>query len=260
MIPDILENLGKEIGNAWPLVVAIAFFVMIWWRGKVLLDKMMDSKVDKLEDQLGGIKYELTANGGSSLKDVLLKIDQRVHEMAVDYAEIKVGLKTFIESNSRAMYRSDSTGRTVEANQAYLDFWGFHTMSEARSNDWLSLVVDREKAEERLETIVESPSDFDYEMDLKDGRRMKVIGHPILNDGQFKGYIGYIIDMNTDNMFEKQTALADDIHRVEESVDSLSRRVYEHVEWEEGLKYPPNVSGFMAAGPKESDDDETQPD
>lgn len=244
IIPNAVEDFGSEIGNAWPIFLAISAIIALAWRAQKYLNKTlneaMDDKIDPIIHEICNMKYELTTNGGNSMKDMLISVDRKVHEIARNYQEMRVAIQTFIEINDRAMYRANEEGVTVQANQAYLDFWGFESLEEAASEDWMEYLVDRELAERRLGSIIENPRDFIYESDMKDGRRLRVIGHPIEVNGEFLGYVGYVLDA-------KEANLEVEIFKVEDQLEDLKQRVIDHVEWEENLKYPPDVEGFMAA-------------
>ena len=196
VIPNALEDVGTEIGKIWPIFVLVGAIIGVGWRGITLMQKTVKETMEPLNLRVSGIESELRPNGGSSLRDRLDQIGFEVSSVAASQAESEAVTKVFFEASPQAMYRSDEHGITVQCNQAYLDFWGFTDISQARSNDWLSYMSDRALADERLASIVRTPAKFVYDADLLDGRRLRVVGRPIHVTGEFCGYIGYVFDLN----------------------------------------------------------------
>lgn len=211
-IPNWLQNLGNEVGNLWPLVVMFIAIMGAGWRGVGLLRKTINDAVlpikdefyaygektyAKVDNRLGEIESQIYPNGGSSLSDKLDRIGTEIGLISNSQAQVNATVQVFFEASPQAMYRSDENGITIQCNQAYLDFWGFNSISEARSNDWLENVVDRRLAEERLASIIRTPSEFKYSSRLLDGRTMQVTGQPIYNSGMFVGYVGYVFDASS---------------------------------------------------------------
>lgn len=216
LIPEYIQNLGSEIGNAWPIFVLIATVAGVSWRGVMLLRKTINDAVDPLTEEihktgimavekieaaskplnsrLQTIELQLFPNGGYSLRDKLDQVGAEVSSIKNIQSHGEALTQTFFEASPQAMYRSNEEGITIQCNQAYLDFWGFADISEAKSNDWLARVEDRALAEERLKTIIRSPGDFIYTSNLMDGRKLRVVGHPIFERGEFAGYVGYVAD------------------------------------------------------------------
>ena len=126
-------------------------------------------------------------------EDLHVKIDKIINASVHHDASLVV----MWDLAPEAFFRSDNIGRVTEANQAYLKLWGFDTLDEARGDDWLHLLTDEARvlAGERVAMVFEFPRVWSFDSELKDGRCVRIIGHPVYEaNGSFIGFTGAVTE------------------------------------------------------------------
>lgn len=205
VIPEWTQNLGDEIGRAWPIVVALiaGASATVWLyrianRQLVAVVEMtmrpIADRVDSAGRKLDWLTAEFLPNGGDSMRDRQDQMHSKLDLVVVRSAQIDTALEVLWETAPEALYRTDQSGLVTTCNQAYLDLFGFDTPDAARSGDWLYLLTptSQQIAQTRFASIVNEPRAFAYRSDLKDGRIFEFIGHPIKPDDVFHGYAGAV--------------------------------------------------------------------
>lgn len=205
------------------LTVAALTIISAVWRSVVLVRRQIR---ESFEEAQTGVVQSLTS------------LEARMQQVASDQASVSALVSVFFQASPQAMYWSDEHGITVRCNQAYLEFFGFETMAQARSNDWLNLVVDRRLAESRLESIICQPQDFDFpHIRLRDGRRMRVVGHKVELQGKFRGYVGYVFNEDGSDLARQVEDLRRELlahaNREESTLSKVESRLGDHLDWEE---------------------------
>ena len=198
VVPDVLQEFGEEIGRAWPIILLMGSVIGIGLKGLNLLRKTIDDTIkpiaEDIHKRLENIEAKIYPNDGSSILDKLEGITNTVTIIKEDQVVIQATLKAFYDTSDDAIYRTDVHGTVIQCNQAYLDFWGFSDMSDARTNAWMNEVEEPELVRDRLKTIINIPAEFQYSSKLKDGRVLKTVGRPVYVNDVFDGYVGYIYD------------------------------------------------------------------
>jgi hypothetical protein len=74
-IPDPIETLGSEIGNAWPILLAIGAilggFRWLWKKAK-----------DEIISEIRPINEQFQNNGGASLRDAVDELNHKIDKFA----------------------------------------------------------------------------------------------------------------------------------------------------------------------------------
>lgn len=75
VIPQGVEDFGAEIGAAWPIIIALVFFVgFVGALGRWVWRKILH----KIQEELKPVKEEFKPNGGSTFRDSLDRVEKRV--------------------------------------------------------------------------------------------------------------------------------------------------------------------------------------
>ena len=204
-------------------VVGALAVITAAWRAVVVLRKQVRDSFDDAQ---------------AKVVESLATLEHRMESLGDDLGAVIALTQVFFQSSPHAMYWTNADGVTARCNQAYLDFFGYKTMAQARTDDWLNHVRHRPAAESRLRAIVSQPQDFDFpNIDLKDGRSMRVIGHKVMLHGEFAGYVGYVFDEHGGDISKQVADLQQEllIHaaREEEALTNLQTRLSSHLDWEE---------------------------
>lgn len=136
------------------------------------------------------ITKELQTNGGSSIKDALKRIENKL-------TFIEAKNKAYLSLEDEPIWESDEFGHCIWANHSYLKITGFE-FNYLKNAGWISIIneEDRSRVREEWNRAVEEKRVFycEYIINRYDGTKLKVlgIGHPVLSivDDSVKGYIG----------------------------------------------------------------------
>ncbi|MFG0329236.1 MAG: PAS domain-containing protein [Phycisphaerales bacterium] len=189
MIPDALQDLGREVAAVWPLVVALGAAVS----GYLALRRPVKAWLRSVED-------EREAAQAARERDELAhgRIDGKLDTVVAMLGRHDAALTTLWETAPEALYVSGPDGRLDDCNTAYLRLWRFQTKDEARGDDWMHKLADGEAelARERVARVFAEPQVWTFDNNLRDGRRIRITGHPYYgDDGAFAGYVGAVIDL-----------------------------------------------------------------
>lgn len=221
--------LGQQEGTnalAWaavgvPILVAlISIFFQMWRIGKDSRKREDFSEAPGVADIASGF-VEINEK-----LEALARVEDSLRVAARDHVSLRASVTAIFEGSREAMFRTDASGAAIQVNDAYMSLFGFTDPATARSDAWLDMVKDRPLAEARFSTIFGSPpyTNFGFDMEMLDGRVLRVVGHPVVIDDDFAGYVGYVQDVRgVENL---GTAL----RRIEDKID-------EHVLWEMEQKY-----------------------
>lgn len=149
--------------------------------------------VSRLSDDIGGIKKELTPNGGSSVKD---QVKQAAQNSVLVLGMIRAREDTDDESGS---FQTSVDGAWVWASRSTLR-WSGRSMLELIGQGWLTAVHPEDRADVRHEwhTAVEDRREFDHTYrylapDGKTATRVRTKAIPLLNDRmEVSGWFGAI--------------------------------------------------------------------
>ncbi len=147
--------------------------------------------------QLDEIQAELNTNGGSSLRDSVNRIERKVEELGDSHGVLYAGVDTLWELSPIGMWRINPMGEMESYNKAYTEAWGFKHKDDGYSDLWLNLLTDesRERAISRVENVLSHPMEFEYDMQLLDGRFLRISGTPVVVDGDLLGFAGTLIEV-----------------------------------------------------------------
>ena len=174
------------------IVFIIAFLLLL---GMVaLIGWKTRSTAANITDTLNDIESETSFNGGSSLKDMIKSLYDSQQETHADNLRANFRLEIMSDAVGVPLYETDASGTTVWCNHAYMDFWEFKSMDEARSEAWIEKLTPagRELAVTRLTAILRTKAPFRYTNHLKSGGMVEFVGEPIFTDNEFKGWTGSV--------------------------------------------------------------------
>ncbi len=175
VIPDGVEAFGGELQNAWPIFLSVgAVCSAILWsakRGAKALNSTITEAVQPVADALA------------------LLLERSSH--------VEGTVEVLWSAAPEALFRTDADGQLQAANGAYQRLWGFEHKSQVFSEEWLLLLTEesRARAVERLESIVRSPRNFEFDMELHSGRHFRIEGQPIYVGDDFEGYVGLLSEV-----------------------------------------------------------------
>ena len=171
----------------------VAFWVKV---AKPYLNKRKDKK-NELYVMINNIHNELKTNGGSSVKDAILRLETGQHKIIARLDGIDESQKISLNLQGTAFWISDEDGGCSYASPGLCKITG-HSESDILGNKWIGWVIpaERERLFEAWLFSVENRTVFDeiYTFKRSDGLYQKVWGlcfHKTVNDNH-AGSLGKI--------------------------------------------------------------------
>lgn len=146
------------------------------------------------------IDKELNPNGGSSIKDALKRIENRLAFMAGK-------LRAVLSLENEPVWESDVDGRCIWVNHSYLKMTGFD-FNYLRNYGWISIIneIDRSRVREEWTQAIADKRIFscEYTINKQDGIKIKVFGnsYPVISDvdGEVTGHVGRLYFCNSEKI------------------------------------------------------------
>lgn len=130
------------------------------------------------------IKKELSTNGGSSIKDIINRIENR--QIVVDHRS-----KAIFYDYETPLFEVDATGQLMWAND------NFHDLSNGKENlkglDWISLIDEpyREQLLNEFNSCVTNNRNLRLETVCMDGKTVEIHGIPYREKNVNHGFLIY---------------------------------------------------------------------
>lgn len=192
----------KDLETWIAIIIAISGALFgLYMKGIVPMFKLCKNKYDSiksfvcdLQESVQLVKTELQSNHGSSIKDAIFRIDDKVH---------------ILEAKNRAYFAHvhlpiiefDINGHLVWMNRSSYTLFG-KDLSELRNFGWLSSIdpEDRERVEEDITNSVRQQRSFSTKFKIINQDKSVVVvcdAAPIItNNGKFNGYFGTLQPAN----------------------------------------------------------------
>lgn len=162
---------------------------------------------DAVAKALQDIRAQLQSNGGTSIRDAVMRTEQRVMGLSREVRHLRVTHDLFTESMNFPAFRADADGKTVWMNRVLKLIAGITDDNDALGMAWLSLVHpdDRDKVRDHWLKAVEERREYSDKYRVVTRPYGKVItiaslAKPIRTEGTLTGWSGTfrILDSKTD--------------------------------------------------------------
>lgn len=155
MEPDTIELIGQLVaattggaGAIWsfwrfalkPILVKIRHYFNVLEKVSGVLEKSEEQRI-LIENEIKGIRDELTVNGGKSLRDAVNRIEDSIKCVQHSW-------RYFADRNGKPVLEADEDGMVVWANAAFLHLSGL-MLEDVVNYGWLAAVYpsDRERVQ-----------------------------------------------------------------------------------------------------------------
>lgn len=229
--PEFLESVrsfGNYVGDIWPIfVLLIAAGGGYFKLRKNFNESLKDSIVKTVQSEIEPIKEQFKNNGGSSMKDAIDRIDNKLIEnvnqmhVAMDFAQ-KERLEQLLELNNKmdnlseaiqytasrinvitansdyAYYEIDENAKITYVNDGYLDLFGM-TLKQAENNEWANYIHpdDLSRLQRSADSALRNKTDWtcDFRIITKDGVTKAVTARafPLWEGKDFAGFAGAMV-------------------------------------------------------------------
>ena len=164
---------------------------------RVFFGKIWNNTLGKRTHLLQNIQSELTNNGGQSLKDIVLRIEEK--QVAID-----AFLRAQLNIHNVAIVRTDASGKLFACNRAYQHITGA-SLAEVQGDGWINVIhpEDRARVKKLWELAVEEQREFHEIIRFKnaDGFCFSANANAyreIDSHGVLRGYLGVITPLCED--------------------------------------------------------------
>lgn len=194
---DYLSTLNwKSIYLILQIVIAASTVITIAYKVLSFLFKKIKAEYESLctiHKMVATIYSELTPNHGSSLKDKINKIEQRLEDNTKATECIMYRQRWILDNREEPIFESDANGECTWVNSKYCDVTGY-TLEEFLKNGWHNVIHqdDREQVVNEWNSAIKDKRDShaSYKIVRKDGKIYRVHVTAIRNGDS--GYIGSI--------------------------------------------------------------------
>jgi PAS domain S-box-containing protein len=174
----VLTLLGVVIPLTWKYIIKP--FIKLYKSHFILMNS-----VDE-------IKKELTPNGGSSIKDVINRIEER--QIMIDKRS-----KAIFYNYEAAIFEVDRNGNILWANQSFHKVMGTKNL---KGLDWVS-IIDEPKREDflkELESCSKRIRELRFETKSTEGKEIKFSGFPYRDNDRNFGFLIYLEGVKKDGI------------------------------------------------------------
>lgn len=130
------------------------------------------------------IKKEVTPNGGSSIKDVINRIEKR--QIMIDKRT-----KAIFYNLDNSIFEVDQNGNILWANRTFHEAMGTKNL---KGLDWVSIIdeSERESFLREIESCSKTVRELKFETKSTDGKLIKFSGFPYRDNGRNFGFLVYL--------------------------------------------------------------------
>jgi PAS domain S-box-containing protein len=164
--------------------------------------RVIEERLDGLTHTVNDISKQVHTNGGTSIKDLLVKISTNQSEMQTQQKRIETHIlaneekvKVLLAESRDGVLEFDAEGSCVWANRTFLRLTG-RTLSEVVGFGWLNTISseDRERVLAEWLEAVEQKREFDsnYTKKSVDGEEFKVDAHTNIMRSPTGTPVGYL--------------------------------------------------------------------
>lgn len=149
---------------------------------------------NEMRHSIETIKAEVTPNGGSSIKDVIIKLNQTCNRVENRQKIIDQRSKAALHYQKECLFETDNKGNMLWANEAfYQETVDMGDISDGL--DWVSIVDEdyREDFLKEFESCLQMGRRLDVESTSMDGRNIHFVGYPYRLD--LKSHEGFLIHL-----------------------------------------------------------------
>jgi PAS domain S-box-containing protein len=187
--------------------VVLPIYNQIYIPGSNIITKISNScdQVDSLSNTIMEIKNELKTNGGSTIKDIVIKLQKDVHSALSNHTHgisrnrvIFKFLGFSHDHNGLGIYETDNMGKCTYVTSRYCEITGL-TESQALQHGWIESIHpdDRSKVHQEFMESVQEGRLFNMTFRIRNvltNNIYTVLGNafPIVNNTEICGYIGSI--------------------------------------------------------------------
>ena len=186
-----------DIHNGIEIVIAIFTLISgIVLRGYYRLTSIVKTveKLNTVPQTVDTIKKELFANGGSSLRDAINRIEKH---QCVEFAKTKL----LLNDSDHMYFETDEEGMCVDANENYLKMLGIE-QKDCLGNSWKQCIhpKDKEAVLAEWELCVKDKTPFDCKYRFLNKKDEAIPAHVramVIKsiDGKIVGWLGIVVKL-----------------------------------------------------------------
>jgi len=186
-------NIEQVLTVIFMLVGATVSTVLFFWRVFVCTRKFISNQ-ETMKNSLSAIKSEVTCNGGRSIKDIILKLNETCGRMELRQSIIDQRSKAALEYQDRCLFETDRDGQLVWANENFYQYTvDYGDISGGL--DWIAVIDENERENfvTELNSCLKMGRRLDIETVSVNDQQLQLIGHPYrVGDGQHEGFLIHI--------------------------------------------------------------------
>ncbi|MEY4571732.1 MAG: hypothetical protein RLZ10_943 [Bacteroidota bacterium] len=167
--------------------LSIAKAAKFFWSAVSDANKFANNIVDLVPD-LKKIAKEFKPNGGSSLKDILCRLENHL-------AHTDQKIRVVASCIGISAFEADKFGLYTFVSKQWSDVTGFNS-DQAQGNGWINVIEESEREElfKEWQSCIEQNREFHASTKLINGQETSIIAWPIRNlDGSVEKFFGMLL-------------------------------------------------------------------
>lgn len=188
---EILAIIVSSIGGI------TGFFTLLWKKLISPLVKLVQNH-EIFITSVNDLKKELTTNGGNSLKDAIIKLNNTCSRIENRQKIIEQRTKAGLHYSNVALFETDVVGRLIWSNAHLCKFFN-DTAKELEGYDWLNIIEEEDRAEvlEEFQSCLSMNRKFSKLTKTTKGKHVRMLGYPYkLSDDTHGGFLISLIEEN----------------------------------------------------------------
>jgi len=172
------------------LTTLLGFLGAVWLKVLRPAMKFID-KHDDVVKSIATIENEITCNGGKSLKDAVVNLNDTCGRIESRQKIMEQRTKASLHYSNTALFETDQKGRLVWTNEPFYTMTG-QTLTDIKGYDWITYVHEDEREDflQEFESCLEMNRKFSKEFMTSNEEQMRMVGYPYrLNDNEQGGFL-----------------------------------------------------------------------
>jgi len=202
----VLEPLeSSPIARDMAFVSAALVGLVTFWRTVLIPLFTAAKKLGKIYEAVERLQSEFKPNGGSTLKDAIVRLESAITEIRFTQQISQARIKAIIADHACGYFEADKEGRWYWANRTTISLIG-RPLGDLLGNGWINAVVqgDQDDVFARYRAAIEQSRDFECTVAFYADESQKSVipvlvhAHPLRNEkNEVSGYFGVIKPMET---------------------------------------------------------------
>lgn len=183
----------QNISIVLTIIATICGFSTFTWKKLIKPTIIFVKSQHGILSSIETIKHEVVTNGGGSLKDAVIALQQTCSRIEKTQKVIEQRSKSSLHYHTQALFETDKSGALIWTNERFFELTG-KTLSDIEGFNWISYVneYDREEFITEFSSCMKMCRKFEYKTEFTD-KKYKFVGYPYkINESEHHGFLFHL--------------------------------------------------------------------